>query len=206
MTTTPRSAECTSRFHDRIESTVSRFTPGWTHVTHRVPHRRKRPLAASQATAPREVELWGLTDLPDDVSISHYGPATRDVVESILVPIAGGPNSHATVRVSVEVARDLDARLELLTVVAAGADSARRMKAEARLHNHANGISGVRTELDVVASDDVVSTIDRRSQEHALIVIGDSERSVFRRIFTGSVPKRLTEGTDVPIIVVEQAE
>jgi K+-sensing histidine kinase KdpD len=171
-----------------------------------IPDQRQRPQAASQATTPREAELWGLTDLPDDVSVSHYGSAIRDVVESILVPIAGGPNSHATVRVSAEVARDLDARLELLTVVAGGADSARRMKAEARLHNHANEISGVRTELDVVASDDVVSTIDRRSQEHALVVIGDSERSVFRRIFTGSVPKRLMAETDVPIIVVEQAE
>lgn len=206
MTTTSRWAGCTSRFHDRIESTVSQFTPTGTHITRRIPHPRQLPLAASQATAPREVELRGLTDLPDDVSVSHYGPATRDVVESILVPIAGGPNSHATVRVSVEVARDLVARLEFLTVVAAGADSARRMKAEGRLHNHADEISGVRTELDVVASDDVVSTIDRRSQEHALIVIGDSERSVFRRIFTGSVPRRLTEETDVPIIVVEQAE
>lgn len=205
MTITSRSAGCTSQLHDRIESTVSQFTSVGTHITRRIPHQGQIPLSVSQATAPREVERWGLTDLPDDVSVRQYGPAARDVVESILVPIAGGPNSHATVRVSVEVAREWDARLELLTVVAAGADSARRMKAEARLHNHADGISGVRTGLDVVASDDVVSTIDRRSQEHALIVIGDSERSVFRRIFTGSVPKRLTEETDVPIIVVERA-
>ncbi len=199
MTNIHKTTGRTAQFHHQLEPTGSGFIRP-------IPHQQQILTSLSQASTRREIELWGLTDLPDDVSVRHHGPTTRDVIESILVPIAGGPNSHAAVRVSAKLARDWDARLELLTVVAADADNARRTKAETRLYNHADDITNVEIGVEVVASDDVMTTIGQRGQEHELIVIGDSERSVFQRILTGGVPKRLRAETDVPIFVVERTE
>jgi len=197
MTTLPRTVGRPLRRRHDLDPAGSHSTPG-------NPHRQQLTPRVALASRPRELELLGLSDLPEEVSVRYYGPTTRDTVGSLLVPIAGGPHSYPAVRVSVTMARDWDATIKLLTVVADKGDEGRRSEAEARLHNYTDEITSVPTDVEVVVSDDVVATISRRAKDHELIVVGDSERSVFQRLFAGTVPRRLTDKTDVPIIVVER--
>nr|WP_279587224.1 universal stress protein [Halobacterium sp. R2-5] len=59
-------------------------------------------------------------------------------------------------------------------------------------------------EMSLVRSDDVVSTIAAESEAHELLVIGASERSLFKRFFSGSVPNKLRQETHAPMFVVGQ--
>ncbi len=173
--------------------------------THQFPF--QAVLAARQTPLKyRDRYLWGLTDLPADLSITQYGPGVRETIDSIFVPIAGGPHGSAAIQVAVELAHNWDARLTLCTVIAADSSEARRETATTRLERHAADITTVPTTVDITASDEVIPTLAQYSRDHQLIVMGNSEQSFFQRLFTGPVPQRLTEQTDIPIIVAERPE
>lgn len=150
----------------------------------------------------RDRHLWGLSDLPEELSIRHYGAGVRTTIDAVFVPIAGGPHGPAAIQVARRVAEDWNASLTLFTVIAADSDASRREQATDRLQAHADDITAVPTTVEVTASDAVVETLAQRSQGHELIVMGASERSLFGRLFTGPVPERLTDRTEQPIIVV----
>lgn len=181
-----------------------RVVPFRISSNHTVLSRLRAASQAARSLHRRDLELWGLSGLPENLSVRQYGPSTRTEIESILVPVAGGPNSQAAVRVAVEMASGWNATLRLLTIVDSGSDAEHVERAETRLQGYATEISGLETRIDVAESDDVVSTIAERSHNHGLIVIGDSERTLFKRLFTGPVPQRLSKRADAPIIVVER--
>lgn len=147
--------------------------------------------------------MGGLPDLDAGVSVTHFGTRTGDGLESILVPIAGGPNSGAAVDVALALARYWNASLRLVTVVSSGDDAA-RMKADARLHNHTDHLSTVPFDVCVRTGEDVVAAITDSARDHDLTVIGGSERSLFHRLFTGTVPEQLAERSETPLSVVER--
>lgn len=153
---------------------------------------------------PDDLDMWGLPDLDADVSITQFGPRTRRVLDSILVPVAGGPNSAAAVDIAADLARYWNAPLHLLTVVAPSSDDAARAAAAERLREHADGVDAVSVDVDVLGRDDVVSALTERARAADLVVIGGSERSLFRRLFSGTIPDRLARRSATPIFVVER--
>jgi nucleotide-binding universal stress UspA family protein len=153
---------------------------------------------------PDDLDMWGLPDLDDDVSITQFGPSTRRALDSILVPVAGGPNSAVAVGVAADLARYWNAPLDLLTVVGPSSDDAARTAAAERLREHADGVDGVPVAVDVCTREDVVAALTERAQAADLVVIGGSERSLFRRLFSGTIPDRLARRSATPIFVVER--
>jgi nucleotide-binding universal stress UspA family protein len=150
-----------------------------------------------------DLDMWGLSDPDADVSITHFGPRTRRGIASILVPVAGGSNSDAALDVASDLARTWNASLHLLTVVSSSDNSA-WMAADTRLNNYADVIEAVPVETHVRTRKDVVATITEFAQSHDLVVIGGSERSLFRRLFKGTIPKQLAKQSETPIFVVER--
>jgi nucleotide-binding universal stress UspA family protein len=149
---------------------------------------------------------FGLDDLVglDELTIERYGPPASQRIESILVPVAGGPNSDAAVALASNVAAGWDASVTLLTVVPTDATDERTETAETTLRDYADEAAVDTVETAVVASDDVVSTIAGESDAHDLLVVGASERSLFARVFRGSIPERLGETTRAPMFVVSR--
>lgn len=142
-------------------------------------------------------------DVDAGVSVTRFGARTREVLESVLVPIAGGPNSGAAVDVALALARDRNASVRLMTVVSSG-DGAARMRAEARLYNHADDLDTVPFDIRVRTGEDVVAGIANSARGCDLTVIGGSERSLFHRLLTGTVPEQLAERSETSLLVVER--
>lgn len=139
-----------------------------------------------------------------DASVKRYGPDTDGPINSVLVPIAGGPHSKAAVDVAAEVADRRDASLSVMTVVSPSAARSARGMAEARLHNYADTIDRAPTNADLYTRNDVVAAIADRSYDHGLVVVGASERSLLGRLLRGTVPERLDGRAAAPVLVVER--
>lgn len=158
---------------------------------------------SSDAVVRQEFGLAGLDEL-DDVTINHYGPGANQAINSILVPVAGGPHSEAAVVLADNIASELGASLTLLTIMAEASTDAAERAASERLDEYTDIVAGSSVETAVVCSDDVVATIVQESDPHELLVIGASERSLFKRLFSGSLPNKLGRKTHAPIFVVSQ--
>ena len=149
---------------------------------------------------------FGLSDSEalEDVTINQYGPGTNQTINSVLVPVAGGPNSDAAVALASSIASEWDASITLLTVVSEDASDHQRQGARQRLDVYTDSVTDGSVETTLVRSDDVVSTIAAESDAHEILVIGASERSLFKRFFSGSVPDKLRRTTRAPMFVVSQ--
>jgi nucleotide-binding universal stress UspA family protein len=149
---------------------------------------------------------FGLSDSEalEDVTINQYGPGTNQAINSLLVPIAGGPNSDAAVTLASSIASEWDTSITLLTVVSEDATDDQKQSAVERLDAYTDSVTNSPVETTLVRSDDVVSTIAAESNAHEILVIGASERTLFKRFFSGSVPSKLRQKTRAPMFVVSQ--
>ncbi|MFC7164629.1 universal stress protein [Halospeciosus flavus] len=163
----------------------------------------RRKASTGDAIARQE---FGFTDVEalDDVTITHYGPGTNQAINSILVPIAGGPNSDAAVTLASSIASEWAASITLLTVIPEGAADTQRQAANRRLETYAESMADSSVVTTLVRSDDVASAIATESVAHELLVIGASERSLFKRFFRGTIPEQLRQETHAPIFVISR--
>jgi nucleotide-binding universal stress UspA family protein len=151
-----------------------------------------------------ELGLGDLDGLDDDVTVDRYGPATRRSISDVLVPVAGGPNTDAVLGLAGNIASSWDASITLLTVLPEDADTDRKRAAGDRLEDYASTLEGVRVETRLETADDVVDSIAALTERFELVVIGDSEQSLFGQFFHSSIPDRLDRNARAPILVVSQ--
>jgi len=177
-------------------TTLNRLTMPLTRVQHRDRY-------SSDAVVRQEFGLSGLDEL-EDVTINHYGPGATQAIASVLVPVAGGPHSGAAVALADTIAAEWGAALTLLTVIPETSTDAEARAASERLDEYTDTVTESPVETAVVRSGDVVATIVQESNAHELLVIGASERSLFKRLFRGSLPSTLGRETRAPIFVVSQ--
>jgi len=178
------------------------------------PHRSRLParpgqhgIRAARATGtpdPDPTAVDGELRVDVDASVERYGPDGRGPIDSVLVPIAGGPHSKAAVDVAAEVADRRDASLAIMTVVPPSAARSARGMAEARLHNYVDTVDRAATSADLYTREDVVAAIADRSRDHGLVVVGASERSLLGRLLRDTIPQRLDGRAAAPVLVVER--
>lgn len=186
---------------NRRSSIVHRFRPT---ARHRRPTARfRRAERSTDAVVRHELGLGDLSGIDADVTLEQYGPTTRKAIESILVPVAGGPHSDVAVRLAANIAESWGASLHLLTVVSPSADEREREDAEANLRTYADSVETVPVESRLETHEDVVAAIADRTPTHELVVIGASEGSLFRRVVRGTIPERLGSESRAPIFVVK---
>jgi nucleotide-binding universal stress UspA family protein len=151
-----------------------------------------------------ELGLHDLDGVDDAVTVDYYGPSIHRAIDEILVPVAGGPNTDAVLGLAGNLASSWDASVTLLTVLPEDADSEHRRAAEARLEDYTGEFDGVRVETRLETGEDVVAIITALTDRFELVVIGDSEQSLFGRFFTSSIPDRLDRDSQAPIFVVSR--
>jgi nucleotide-binding universal stress UspA family protein len=151
-----------------------------------------------------ELGLDDLDGLDSGVTVDRYGPATHQSIDEILVPVAGGPNTDAVLGLAGNIASSWDASITLLTVVPENADTDHKRTAENRLEDYASTFDGVRVETRLETADDVVASITALTERFELVVIGDSEQSLFGQFFHSSIPDRLDRNAQAPILVVSR--
>jgi nucleotide-binding universal stress UspA family protein len=135
-------------------------------------------------------------------------PGAMDALRRVLVPLRGLENARRIAPFVADLCRDATATVTLLHIVEEGeteADSRANVldPAAARMRDH--GLDPELLERIPVASDDPAETIVERAGGHDLVVLGETEPSV-RDVLFGTVPERVVEATNVPVIVVRHED
>ena len=139
---------------------------------------------------------------PTDVYAERIG-READGVDSVLIPVAGGPHVRAAVTGAGAIAKENQAKLTVFSV--GGAETS---KAQARSYVD----EGSRTLLEVLGgsvdvetqvemADSIEDAIIDAAETHDVIVFGATRKGVLRGRLVGSVPRHVVKGTDKTVIV-----
>ena len=129
-----------------------------------------------------------MKEAPCDVLVKRITEQQSDI-NSILVPIAGGPHCGLSVRLAGIFGRERDASVQLIHVIssdsteetrAAGADLLAEYTASLELE-------GVKTQQNLIQSDDVPEAVTRQSAQFDLTILGATRDPFLKRKLVGSV-------------------
>ena len=161
----------------------------------------ERPSSESSgAGLRRETTDRIVANSPTDTVVAN-GSGELDDLASILVPVAGGPNTELTVRVARALAERENAWIELFTVVPADAAADERSVAAGHLADARQHL-GEFEEFDtwLYEAEDPASAIAEQSAYYDAIVMGGPTKGRLKRVVFGSTPDSVDESVDIPVI------
>lgn len=148
---------------------------------------------------------------PVDIAVVRY--RKHRPLNSILVPVAGGPNSRRAVKLAISMASAATpgpAKVTLLHIMPPGARNGDRVRAEQAFRESLEGLYYEYLEKRFVEGVDVVETIlayaqgNEHEPESDLIVLGATQEPLLRNLFMGSIPARIAKGANVTVIMVKR--
>ncbi len=141
-----------------------------------------------------------------DLYIERVGREANGV-ESVLLPVAGGPHADAAANVARAIAARNDARVLVLSVATDGTDTdtAEAFVAEEREALADDG-PDVSTSTAVGAADDVADAIVAEASDHDVVVMGATRQGAIRRKLAGSVPRRVVDRTGRTVILARDGD
>jgi APA family basic amino acid/polyamine antiporter len=143
---------------------------------------------------------------PVDVALVRY--RKRRPIRSVLVPVAGGPNSRRAVKIAVAMAKSGEqgpAQVDLLHVLPLEAPDGSWVKAHHAIDFILEGIEYDRIDHKIVEGADVARTVVEQSEGYDLIVLGATEEPLFKNLLLGRLPERIARDADVTVVVVKRA-
>ncbi|KAB1198686.1 MULTISPECIES: universal stress protein [Haloferax] len=140
---------------------------------------------------------------PCDLYVERVGHEANGV-DSILLPVAGGPHVETAARAAIAIAARNDARVLVFSVETSG--DAAALAAEGR--EALAGVDGpeVPVETTVRESDDVTGAIVDEAAAHDVVVMGATRKGSLRRKLVGSVPRRVVDQTDRTVILARSGD
>ncbi|WP_331233929.1 universal stress protein [Natronorarus salvus] len=143
---------------------------------------------------------------PCDVYVEHVGRVARSV-ETVLLPVAGGPHVRPAASVAKAIAAANDATVVVVSVASPddAEEASESIAAASDALVEASGPS-VDIETELVESGDVEDALVDLAQSHDVIVFGTTRHGALRRRLVGSIPRRVTERTDRTVILARAAE
>jgi nucleotide-binding universal stress UspA family protein len=142
---------------------------------------------------------------PTDIAVVRY--RERRPLGSILVPVAGGPNSRRAVRLAVSMAMSGDqgpAKVILLHVIPIGARTRNKVRAEQVFNYVLEGIEYEHIERRLVEGQSVVDTVLEQAEGCDLIVTGATEEPLFRNLLFGNIVEQIARRAEVTVILVKR--
>jgi amino acid transporter/nucleotide-binding universal stress UspA family protein len=144
---------------------------------------------------------------PCDLAVVLFRP--RQEPRRILVPTAGGSNTHLAISLAIDQARSFSERTGTLPVITlmnvcvpAAACPEVRARAYELLHNLGSGYD-YPFEVQVTPADDIVESIVAESANHDLIIIGATNEGLFDQVLFGTIPERVALRAPVTVIMVK---
>jgi len=140
---------------------------------------------------------------PCDLYVERVGQEANGV-ESVLLPVAGGPHVETAARAAVAIAARNDARVFVFSVETSG--DAAAFVAEGR--EALADVDGpeVPVETTVRESDDVTGAVVDEAAAHDVVVLGATRKGPLRRKLAGSVPRRVVDRTDRTVILARNGD
>ncbi|MFC7202160.1 universal stress protein [Haloferax namakaokahaiae] len=140
---------------------------------------------------------------PCDLYVERVGHEANGV-DSVLLPVAGGPHVETAARAAIAIAARNDARVVVFSVETSG--DAAAFVAEGREALADVDVPDVPVETTVRESDDVTDAIVDEAAAHDVVVMGATRRGHLRRKLVGSVPRRVVNRTDRTVILARNGD
>lgn len=142
-----------------------------------------------------------------DLYVERVG-READGVDSVLLPVAGGPHVDAAARIGKAIAARNDARVSVLSVATAdtGTDQAAASVAEARGALQEAAGPDVSIETAVEQASDTTAAIVAAASAHDVVVLGATRRGSLRRKLVGSVPRQVVDRIDGTVIIARDGD
>ncbi|MEF8840271.1 MAG: universal stress protein [Haloarculaceae archaeon] len=150
---------------------------------------------------------------PCDLYVERVG-READGVDSVLLPVAGGPHVRAAATAARAIADRNDAPVHVLSVETPGSEGADGYVTEARellgtvVERREAGESGAvgtgthaPVETGTVRAEDVTDALVAAAADHDVVVLGATRQGPLRGRLVGSVPRRIVERTDATVII-----
>lgn len=147
---------------------------------------------------------------PADIAVVRY--RQHRPLRSVLVPVAGGPNSRRAVKMAVNMAQAeaQAARVTLLHIVPVGAGSGDLVRAEQVFAESLEGIAYEGIEKRIVEGTDVANTVlavaagDDATPASDLIVVGATQEPLLKNLLVGNIPEQIARRAKVTVIMVKR--
>lgn len=141
-----------------------------------------------------------------DVFVERIGREANGV-ESVLLPVAGGPHVQTAALGAKAIAITNDATVHLLSIAEKGGEErARRFLEEGtEALEDAPGPS-VPTETSSVEGDEVTRAIVDAAADHDVVVLGATRKGPLRGRLVGSVPRRLVRRSDRTVLIARDGD
>ncbi|OLZ41193.1 universal stress protein UspA [Natrinema saccharevitans] len=164
--------------------------------------RKRRTDAVLGTTIDRLIERT-----PCDLYVERIGQAASSV-DSVLLPVAGGPHVRPAASVAKAIAARNDAAIHLLSVATSETDleSVREYIASAQLQLEEAPGPQVRTESAIHGDDETVERIIDAASDHDVIVFGATRQGTLHRRLVGSVPRTVVHRTDRTVLLARAGD
>ena len=144
---------------------------------------------------------------PCDLYVERIGHEANGV-DSILVPVAGGPHVRPAVRVAAAIAARNDATVHLASVVDRETDSTAAGEYIDQARDALEDATGppVRSESATYAGNDVATELLAVAADHDIIVFGATRQGALQRRLVGTIPRTVTRQTDKTVILARDGD
>lgn len=164
--------------------------------------RKRRTDAVLGTTVDRLIQR-----VPCDLYVERIGQEANGV-DSILLPVAGGPHVRPAASVAKAIAARNDATVHVFSVADSETDSTTARMYIARAEMSLKETSGpdIQVESVIHDSEDIVEAIIAVAADHDVIVFGATRQGVLHRRLVGSVPRRIVHRTDQTVLLARDGD
>jgi nucleotide-binding universal stress UspA family protein len=147
-----------------------------------------------------------LGEAPCDVFVKRIRTPSRDI-DSILVPVAGGPHCELAVELAGTIAAQHDASVHLLHVTHPDTDHSTQEDTSALLQNYGSSLSDIdiSVESTTLRSDHVAGAITDETANHDLTILGATRDPFLKRKLVGSVAEGVGRAAASSVILTRKA-
>ena len=148
-----------------------------------------------------------LQRLPCDLYVERIGSEANGV-DSILLPVAGGPHVRPAAMAAKAIAVRNQATVAVVAIAGGEISKDEAVSYRERGEEIFDGLPGptVTVESTVLARDSVPDAIVEQATDHDVIVFGATRQGALRRRVVGSVPRLVADRTDRTVILGRAGE
>lgn len=141
-----------------------------------------------------------------DVFVKRIRTPSREI-ESILVPVAGGPHCELAVELAGTIASQRDAEVHLLHVTHPDADDSMQADTSALLQDYNSLLTerDISVESTTIRNDHVAGTITDETANHDLTILGATRDPFLKRKLVGSVAEGVGRAAASSVILTRKA-
>lgn len=142
-----------------------------------------------------------------DLYVERIG-READGVDSVLLPVAGGPHVEAAAVMAAAIAVRNDARVVVFAVADAETDAAAAREFTEEGRRMLAAVSGTEPTVETAVREvaNPTDAIGEEAANHDVVVLGATRRGVLRRRLVGSVARRIVRRTDETVILARDEE